>query len=238
MQDRSYHIHLRQVCLRPRSQQPGFVQAVCWGARIVGVLCNLCSHGLGQANVPCTSSGSTSVIQVLADSPSLLQRMHSVIWAQSCRSVHRSIAVTPVGLDTSAAVLEGRVRAEKLFRNNYPSLPLGPDKQHKRSHCRERSTRVSVMARPAGRLASLLQSQSAGAKAAIEAHLAPAVAKGSVHSHLVISLVCYVNMDEWFAPQGRFTRTYSACAGLDRGPCVRVMGLDRRRQESPGLRLR
>lgn len=35
------------------------------------------------------------------------------------------------------------------------------------------------MARPAGRLASLLQSQSAGAKAAIEAHLAPAVAKGS-----------------------------------------------------------
>ena len=39
------------------------------------------------------------------------------------------------------------------------------------------------MARPAGRLTSLLQTQSAAAKAAIEAHLAPAVAKGSVGSN-------------------------------------------------------
>jgi hypothetical protein len=53
------------------------------------------------------------------------------------------------------------------------------------------------MARPAGRLASLLQSQSAGAKAAIEAHLAPAVAKGSVHSHVMISLSCYVKLNPW-----------------------------------------
>ena len=99
--------------------------------------------------------------------------------------------MTPSGLDTSAAVLEGRIRAGNLFRSNRPLLSVGPGKQSQRSNCRGRSARVSAMARPAGRLASLLQSQSAGAKAAIEAHLAPAVAKGSVHSHVMISLSCF-----------------------------------------------
>ena len=114
--------------------------------------------------------------------------------------------MTPVGLETSAAVLEGRVRAAKLFRNNHPSLPLGPDKQSERSHCRGRSTRVSDMARPAGRLASLLQSQSAGAKAAIEAHLAPAVAKGSVNSHVLISLLCSAETDSCLLHVTSFAR--------------------------------
>ena len=183
---------LWHVCLRPILRQSWFGQALLWAAWFGGVLCKVCRRRFGQANV------STAMLQG-PDQSSRFSLTHHLCYNActwlfgpvSCQSVHWSIAVTPVGLDTAAAVLEGRVRAEILFRSNYPSLPFGPDKQSKRSHCRERSTRVSAMARPAGRLASLLQSQSAGAKAAIEAHLAPAVAKGSVHSHVMISLSCF-----------------------------------------------
>lgn len=45
-------------------------------------------------------------------------------------------------------------------------------------------TAASSMARPAGRLMTLLANQSADAKGAILSHLAPAVAKGSVSLHM------------------------------------------------------
>lgn len=62
------------------------------------------------------------------------------------------------------------------------SCPISPGRARFRR--RLLVTAGSSMARPAGRLMTLLANQSADAKGAILSHLAPAVAKGSVSLHM------------------------------------------------------
>ena len=146
-----------------------------------------------QSLRPAAAPSQSAVLQVLADSPCRSCTKHASL-SQLLAHIrllprHANSKYSPARLAATTAVLEGHFQAVKLYRNNYPSLPLGYRKQAQESHCSRASIRITAMARPAGRLMSMLQKQSAEAKAAIEAHLAPAVAKGSVcklHSPILL----------------------------------------------------
>lgn len=123
-----------------------------------------------------------SVSQVLTDSPSQCCKT-SACACRVCilRQFTTSSSTQSQTADAArVAVLESQKCTANWCGNKQNQLPSGARKDLKNPNCRRGSIQTSAMARPAGRLMSLLQKQSKEAKAAIEAHLAPAVAKGSV----------------------------------------------------------